>query len=318
MTSAPLSDLVALPLDARWKCILELGATDMGQVLAALDAAHRCVNVHRLAWAVAFNLDAGFAPSNASKPVLRKHRTPDSTWQTYWSTVTRREEGASRAGTSLLADLARSVSCEHRPDWQPRGTPIDVERANDAFHAVRTRYERQVDAFARTLTIHESDPQAIADEAWSLMFVGYWSTSSKRRFVADSSISTIVCQICRHLAVNTFRRRRSSPESVDDENFDEGSVVTAPAPDPVDGLAFKQWQRRIWHCMEHVLTPRQRMIGRLVWFKEVRKVDVARKLGTSGANITQILDRASEALRKCLGPDAAGISMLDRRRDDES
>jgi RNA polymerase sigma factor (sigma-70 family) len=276
------------------------------------------VDVCRLAWAIAFNLEAGFAPSNGRKPVLRKHRTPETTWEIYWSTVTRREQGATAAGTSLVADLARSVSCEHRSDWQPPGVHIEAQQANDAFHAVRTRYERQVDAFARTLSIHEDDPTAIADEAWSLMFVGYWSTSAKRRFVGDSSISTIVCQICRHLAVNTFRRQQSTVMSVDDERFDEKLAVVASDPDPVDRLAFKQWQRRIWHCMEHVLTPRQRMIGRLVWFKEIRKIDVARKLGTSGANITQILDRATEALRQCLGPDAPGIPILDRHGDDES
>ena len=141
---------------------------------------------------------------------------------------------------------------------------------------MRTRYDRQIEAFARTLAIRGSDPETIAGEAWSYMFLGYWSGAAKNRFLGDSRIPTIVSTICRNLAANTIRRRGSSADAlnIDDESFEDSSKLTAPREDPVDKIAFERWRQQIWGCMERTLTAKQRMIAHLVWFDELRQVDV--------------------------------------------
>jgi RNA polymerase sigma factor (sigma-70 family) len=306
-SSVTLSDIAVLPLPARAARVIELGGAEMNAALAAAAPAHAAIGIDRLAWALAFNLETILRPPKDRMKVPRLHARPDTPWPVYWAAMNvRLREGEN---TSLLGELARSVACEHRGDWQPPDTTIRVDRAEAAFSDIYARLERAILAHARTRPMDGEDPESIASMAWSSMFRTYWQEAAAKRFVALCAIRTMLTLICNRLAYETQRRHNARSEKIpiDDPAFDETLLhPTTPAlPDP-----FAEGRRgQLRRCIA-ALPGRQAVFAQMVWIEGRTQVETARLCGTTAPNVHQTLDRALKNLKSCMAP--AGASA--RRR----
>src|SRR5262245_41692958 len=152
-----LGHLAALPIESRVALVQRTGGADidaaMSRLRTTLPDVHAAVTSDRLAWAVAFNVTGASADSDPPPPHRGKRSYLDcwhanTSWGDVWSSLVAPREtedrGAGGTWTSLL-ELATSVACEHREDWQPPSArPLNRERAQAAFTSLYDRLRHKV------------------------------------------------------------------------------------------------------------------------------------------------------------------------------
>ena len=313
-----LEHLVHLSQEARCAAILEHGNADLAAILQALG--HECVvisetiDVERLGWAIAFNVEGtresqteGHVSKRGAIQGYRDRWNGETQWLFIWSLLTKPVTGISCGAACLMGELALSVACEHRDDWQnPAARPINLKSAGRSFEFVYGRGKSRVvgDVF-RTFGERAGAPEAIADEAWSRVFCDYWSTSARRRFLGLSQISTLVCQVARYVALDTLRPPNivSIDEELDDQSLSQGEtellISLGISWDPTARLIEKELLRLIKKCMS-TLPARQRVVAEMAWFQGIRAKEVSEILHVSEAAVSQHLKKAREALCSCL------------------
>jgi RNA polymerase sigma factor (sigma-70 family) len=263
---------------------------------------------------VAFNVDGALPPESDNSAPHRGIRSysdrwpQDTPWTVVWDSLTKplaqeKEGGAS----SLLGELAWSVACEHRDDWQHSGArSIDVVEANRAFEVVYLRNKAKIlgDVY-RSFGQRAGSPDAIVDEAWSRVFCDYWSLTARRRFLGLSRISTLVCQVARYVAMDAIRDRGPSATQ-EKTTLDGDSPRGSPSledlgisDDPAAHLVAAELESKIKACMSR-LPARQRIVAEMVWFREIRAKRVAEILRVSEPAVSQHLKKAREAIGRCL------------------
>ena len=227
---------------------------------------------------MAYNVD-GSLPLDAT-PARRSvqcygDRWPRLTsWSTIWATLVKvTTGGAAGDGSTLLAELASSVACEHRDDWQnPPSRPVDVNLANRAFEWVYRRNRMKVlGDVHRSFGARAGEPETIAEEAWARVFCDYWSTSARRRFLGLARISTFVCQVARHVAVDALRARAHDAQ-IEDTELDAEFPRRTPrleeigiATDPDSRILTDQLTALIRDGLKPVPL-RARLVAELIWF----------------------------------------------------
>jgi RNA polymerase sigma factor (sigma-70 family) len=300
-----LSDLAALSLPSRAARLMALGRTELTAALAAVAPVHAAVGLDRLAWAVAFNVDTLLRPRQDTTKAPPVHARSDTPWPSFWAVMSA-PRGSEREAASLLCDLARSVACERRGDWQPPGTTIDRDQAADSFDEVYARLEYQIVAYARTRLMDGEDPESIASMTWASMYATYWSEEAQKRFGAHCSIRAMLRVICTRQALNTQRRHNSRSEkvSLDDPNFDDALLppLRYDMPDPFGHDEARKAQLR--RCIT-ALRGRQAVFAQMVWIEGRTQAETARLCGTTAPNVHQTLDRAFDALKAMMAPAGA-------------
>jgi RNA polymerase sigma factor (sigma-70 family) len=248
------------------------------------------LDAERLAWAVAFNVEGPSATGKAPNGFRRSSqgyadRWPlDTPWLPFWSTL-------------ALPELALSVACEQRQDWQnPGGRPIEMDEVNRAFEFVYARDQSKVigDVYA-SFGNRAGSPESIAQEAWSRVFCDYWSSGAQRRFLGTSRISTLVCQVARYVAYDTFRggEAKAMPQV---ENLID---VLRIEIDPLREMLADELRRQIRQCTSH-LPAKQEVVATMVWFREIPAKRAAEALQVSEPAVSQLLKKALKAVRNCL------------------
>jgi RNA polymerase sigma factor (sigma-70 family) len=314
LQSATLAQVVSLPLEGRYASILQFGRNDL------IGTLHRLrdegaplplgLDAERLAWAIAFNVEGPSTPSIITNSIASRGSqgyqdrwSPDVPWSLIWSTLGTTMESKSPATgksgvTTLLAELALSVACEQRNDWQnPSSRPIEMADVNRAFEFVyASNHSKVVGDLYGAFGSRAGSPESIAQEAWSRVFVDYWSATARRRFLGTSRISTLVCQVARHVGYDTFRSVgvRSGPQI---ESLVE---VLGIDINPLGQMMAQEVRDHIRECARH-LPAKQQVVATMVWFREMPAKRAAEVLRVSEPAVSQLLKKAVKALRICLG-----------------
>lgn len=308
-----LGQLSNLTLEDRSARILLHDREGFESAIRTLDAmgGSRGMNSHRLAWAVAFNIN-GVPASSTSQPragrsgrSYQDHWPANVVWPTVWSELVRTlapdDSGHVR---TLLSELALSVACEQREEWQsPPARPIDRDVANKAFEFVYAQNRRKVLGMCRQFANVVRAPEAIADEAWSRVFSDFWSAQARRRFLGLSRISTLVCKVARYIYLDSIRESSRFVTNRDEMNED-GCPMIREIPgtlsDPEEFMIEDELQSRMQECIKR-LTARQRIVAEMLWLRHINSKRVAQILGVTEPAISQHLKKARDSLRICLG-----------------
>jgi RNA polymerase sigma factor (sigma-70 family) len=313
---AELGTLCDLPVEERCARLLRHDAEGLAAAVRKLKGmgAGEGMDVDRLAWAVAFNMDGaaveGLAASEVNGRAGRggaqgyRSRFPLNTaWSSIWAILVRplAREG-SEDGETLLSELALSVACEQRGDWQhPGARALDSDAAHRAFEFVHERNRQKVLGACRGFAGRGGEPEWIAHEAWSRVFCDYWSARAPRRFLGLSCISTMVCGVARHIAFDAARHQARMTPSDEDPSDDRSGFVkkTDGGFDPTARIESDQLYRRARVCMDG-LPARRRIVAEMVWFRQIGASRVAGILGVSEAAISQHLKKARDLVGMCL------------------
>jgi RNA polymerase sigma factor (sigma-70 family) len=307
-----LGQLCNLALGDRCESLLRHGQESFESALRTLDSVGVAtrMDAHRLAWAVAFNVD-GLPLSGAIDEGSRRSgsgyrdRWPlDTAWPVLWSVLVRPlPQDDSSYPSTLLSELALSVACEQREDWQhPSTRPIDSAVANQIFEFVYAENKLKVLGVCRRFAVRGGEPEAIAHEAWSRVFCDYWSAHAPRRFLGLSRISTLVCQVARYIAIDSIRSQ--APFVINDEDLsDDKSSPSVEGLseifDPLANLAAEQLYSRVKKCMSQLPAKRQ-VVADMVWLRQMNARRVAQILRVSEPAISQHLNKARNLVAICL------------------
>lgn len=312
--SLSLGAIADLAIDRRSALIRRGGEADLEATVRRLGhegpEPYRDITVDRLAWAVAFNVSGGARPPQEKayrgKRSYLDYWTRDTPWSHVWAVLKAplpaESDGGPRTG---LLELAASVACEHRGDWQnPAARPIDAERARHAFAALYTRHRSKVSGYCSSqFRSRAGNPEDIATEAWSRVFLDYWSADARKRVLGTSAISSLVCGTAYYIGCDLIRKQGAPAAREDGPRAGTPPQPYAPAewapPDQTARLAAAEIDRHVKACRER-LPARQQLVARLVWDHEIRQVDLARKLGVSAPAISQLLEKARRSMQNCL------------------
>jgi RNA polymerase sigma factor (sigma-70 family) len=307
-----LNDLRNLPLEDRYATILEYGLEGLTSALQTLDKVGRPVNMdaHRLAWAVAFNIDGwpisriDDSESERSGRTYKNRWTPDTMWSVIWSTLIKPlDPDKSGHSPTLLSELGLSVACEQREDWQIQSArPIDGAFASRIFEFVYARDRMKVLGFCRRFANGADDADAIADEAWARVFCSYWSTHASRRFHGLSRLSTLVCEVARYISIDTIRNQARfvmNDADLQDEKYFQFAKDTGGASDPSANVMEQQLKLRIRECMRRLPAKRQ-IVAEMVWLRKISAQRTAQLLRVSEPAISQHLKKARDLVGVCL------------------
>ena len=217
--TATLADVLALPLDPRSTAINESGKVESAETLRRLRDEGASLPAHfdteRLAFGVAWS--AGAETGGAG---YRGTWATTTLWSAIWRTFTSPREGKRPRAVTLLGELALSIGCERRDDWQPRtAKPIVADEADRAFEYVHGQNYDLVLTSLRDRARHE-DPVTMATEGWARVYHDYWSVEARSRFGGLSTLATFVGRVARFAAIDEYRARKRMRQDVtgrDDE-----------------------------------------------------------------------------------------------------
>jgi RNA polymerase sigma factor (sigma-70 family) len=315
--SSSLQQLLCLPLEERWQRIFEFGKYDLLATIRELQE-HSGVfqagmSAERLAWALAFNVGGTAAcETSLNKPQrgtqgYRDHWPSDTSWNKIWSVLSKPFGSANPNSSTLLTELALSVACEQRDDWQyPPSRPIFLQGANQAFQVVyAANRQKVVGGIRQRFGTRAGDPEDIVDEAWTRVFCDYWSVKARRRFCADSRISTLVYQVAWFVAMDILRDGGASTRTDDGdleatlERIGIPLEDLGPGANPEEILSAKQLLHHIRLCLERQPAKRQ-IVAALVWLRDIPARRVAQERGISEAAVSQHLKKARDSILNCL------------------
>jgi RNA polymerase sigma factor (sigma-70 family) len=313
-----IAQLLELSLELRAMAILEFARSDIyASVLRLREegaAISQRMNAERLAWAVAFNIhgtkstDGGASPLNPRGGQGYAERWAlDTPWPVVWAALTKPLASSVPGSSSALDELAWSVACEQRNDWQhPASQPVVTSEANRAFEFVyRRNKQRVIGDISKNFGERAGDPGSIADEAWARVFCNYWSIKARRRFLGLSRISTLVCQVARYVAIDIIRERGRMQSGLEDtapaSDYQAGPVLDFldMTPDPAAGVLREQIHGILRECFRN-LPVKQRIVAEMIWFQEISAKRVAEVLHISEPAVSQHLKKAREMMRGCL------------------
>ena len=307
-----LGQLFDLPIEVRCTLLLLHAPDGFERAVEALQliGAPLCVDARRLAWAVAYNMDA-LAKAIVQGPVvgrmnwaLQNKWTRDTPWDDVWRAMTKPlATGDVKRPSTLLSELALSVACENRNDWQPSSAqPIDSVAAQRSFRCVYDAYESMVLGACVNLENRDGNHRLIAHEAWSRVYATYWSSQAAKRFEGFARLSTLLCSVARRLAVDEYRKREllvpldENRIAVEGARFTRFSIANS---DPVAILASDQLYLRAEECLNR-LPPKRRIYAKMVWIRQMSARQVARASRVSEAAISEHLKLARSAVGNCL------------------
>lgn len=323
-----LRQLLPLSLEERAKLIVAHGEMDLARSVRTLEQDGLTVPKdlqERIAWAVAWNIgtaNPGSRDSGAPRGIwtYKREWSLDTVWKEVWCHLTESLTGSNLGpGRILLDELALSVLCEQRDEWQPETSrPLDLELANAAYDFIYKRDIGKVTGFLRKRFRNRAgEPEELAHEAWSATYECYWSTEARQRFGGLAQISSFVCKVADYSGRDILRnqRRQGSLLSLEESGSDRGeesgpslSQLIGVEMDPGERFLMEELRRKLDECMQ-ALTPHQQIVAELIWLQEKASTAVAEQFRVSKSAISQQLKKARESVRGCL--ERHGYRMVD-------
>lgn len=313
-----LADLRNLPLEQRSAHLLQRHRPELTETLTVLQRAQLpaspALDPRRLAWALAFNIDGPPAPEPDSHPQRRSgargycDQWPAETpWLEVWSALARSSKVRTDPDHALtfLGELALSVACEQRDDWQnPEARPLRPSACEAAFEAVYHRnHSKVLGSVLNTLSHLGGNAEHVACEAWSRIFQAYWAQNARRRFLGLCSIATLVHQIARYVAIDASRSQRRedssspSPDATDDSHASPSELDrVAVQVDPDGALRSEEIRQALAELLTR-LPPKRRIVAHMIWILELPAKRVAEILGVSEPAVSQHLKEARRQAR---------------------
>jgi RNA polymerase sigma factor (sigma-70 family) len=298
-TDPTIADLLELALPERSQQILRYGLQDLEPALKLLAeqefSPQESLTCERVAWAIAHHLEQVFAGNAPIARSLSRRIPRDTPWYVFWGYFRRPIEASQAGPKSLpLTELAKSLACEQREDWQP--SAIDKAEAKRALQIVcSANNEAAVRLFAARFGRNTGSPEDIVAEAWGRLYVSHWSPEATKRLVLATRISVFVYKVAANIAKDVIRERKRTQPS----NELEADVATLALGDnPGKHQLSKEAHDAIEQCKKG-LTGRQRIV---VLMREggMKRREIAERLHTSAPNITQILQAAEKRMKSCL------------------
>lgn len=304
--------MAARPFHERREAIVSLTANQIEEILKRLLGAGfpfaKDITPLHLGSALAYNV-AGRLESistavdgDSASGYLRRF-SAEAAWDQVWAILVK--PLGTESGNTPLSELACSVACEQRADWNGPDLPMpSSSSANQAFDFIYRRDSPKVRGqIMRTFKSLGADTQSIANEAWSRAFCDYWSTQARRRFLGLSRISTLVGQIAHFGAVDAVRARVRDNPSLETEpdraRLQEAVDQIGVHADPARGLMEQDATDRLRGCLKN-LPVRQQLVAEMVLIREMPSKEIARHLSISEPAVSQHLKKAKLALRSCL------------------
>lgn len=341
-------EFLKLSLTLRAECIHRVGGQELVTTTEYLRTTGLTVPDkfdRRLAWAVASNM--GELPVTGAAGTRRGVRSYQEWWALnapfadLWRFLTKQFKVSNPGHTStLLHELALSVLCEQKNDWQdPLSRPLDVQMANDAFdHVYRSNCEKVFGYLRKNFQSRLDDPEAIANEAWARMYRTHWHPEASQRFLGRCRISTLICNIARYVALDeigvlTSARGGEDREEEGDDLGGKDQVSLLEQIRMTDRSTVKRGEdgsedldrtlktiSRTQHespAMQEAevvaqeleqklreglaqLPPKQQLVAHMIWFKGMKAKEVADRLGITEAAVSQHLTKARDSLRQFL------------------
>ena len=325
-----LRQLLPLSLEERAKLIMAHGAMDLARSVRTLEQDGLTVPKdlqERIAWAVAWNIgpdNQGSAKRGAPREIWEYRRTKwslETAWEEVWSVLTRPfESGNPGPDRMLLDELALSVLCEQREEWQPEASrPLNLGLADDAITFVYKRDIGKVIGFLRKKLRNPADePEELAHEAWVGIDMSYWRTDATQRFAGLGQISSMVCTAARYKYMDIIRDRRRKGQQVSwetaecysGEKLDPSlSQLIGVEMDLGEQFLMEELRQKLDECMQ-ALTRHQQIVAELIWLQEESATTVAARFRVSKSAISQRLKKARESVRGCL--EHHGYQMSDK------
>jgi RNA polymerase sigma factor (sigma-70 family) len=321
-TSPTLGELSARPLADRYDFVMRVGFTDLTRVLDRLRAGNvplpATMTVERLAWPVAFNIgpiddqdpDAPALDFTFNERGVKTRRAPmskysdshpwsaETPWKTVWSKLTLPDRDYLGVEFVRLGELAKSVACEQRHDWQhPGSPPCDREGAREMVAYLYKEHAGQVVAVFRGS--FADDPALVEDlaaETWSRMLT-HWSPAAYQRFLATGSLCSFICGIARHLKFDAFRRKKRAgiEDSLDEPNRAE---LVAPTEDPASLIEIRQLLSILMKVFPNLTEDQLKALIARAKGQSLRQIGEAR--GTTRQGADQLIRRAIAHITKDL------------------
>lgn len=304
-----LQSLAQLSIEERFQYLIDQARSNFESVTTR----SRCFPImadksafQRLVWAVAFNvvgqdreLNGAIEPSQIETRCYLTAWPAQTDFAEFIAELSKANEDFCR-----LAELALSVGCEQRQDWQhPDCRPINRETADAYFRFVYAGAAKKVEAYLeRSFGNRAGDPDALANEAWARVFQCYWSSGAQRRFLGLGRISTLVCQVGRHIVLDALRAaKRDQPVSLDALTGAEDGLAAqfGVTIDPAAGMSAGDLRQTVEQAIAQ-LTARAAVIAEMVWLRGLTAREVAAKLKISESAVSQQLSKAKEAARNLL------------------
>lgn len=178
-------------------------------------------------------------------------------------------------------------------------------RCNDT-HAVKALYARCSVVYPHLLRLHGD--AALAREVHHDTVTALWKGGAE--FRGESSFSTWVIAIARHLAADLLRQRSRDAartvvlETVDADHTDGllekgGDATTAEEADPAQRLWLRQLREGVKGCMAK-LSPAQGECLMLVYYAQMSQSEIAQLLGLSVNTVKSRVRAAHENIERCL------------------
>lgn len=322
-----LGDLADLAVESRARAIEAIGRADIADVLQRLEAAGaplpKRLRAERLTWCVAWNVTghpgSGDAPPEGRRHDVRGYRknkkwTVETPWQTIWTLMVssdRRRVDSNPSPTPLLGDLALSVFCERRADWQPpEALALDLTEAEAAFDYVYAENYSRVLKGVRAATWGGKEAERLSAEAWSTVYIDSWGVKARWRFSGLCRIATFVRKVAHNRAMDELRHRRrllnesemagtdaeGDRPSLDDLVHDAGLLNDGIAAAPA---VLRELRAHVLAAMA-ALPPKRHLVARMVWLKRMSQHEVALSLGRTDEVVAEHMKLARRDLRQYL------------------
>ncbi len=319
--SMQLGQIGQLPIEERCERILSFAEPDLHAAIQSLadidEAIPAMLTTERLAWAVAFNVEGPEPREEATKEVqcYLKRWGPNKPWAPIWSDMNRlRQTSGSENSTTFLRELALSVACEMRDDWQPPSArPIDPGHAektqNEVFRILKPMVSRVVTRkLGDSIRVQSDLVEDVVSDTLLAVFIDFWSSTAVYRFTGVSRLSTLLYPIAQRRALDLIRREAAKPElvSIDETRPGENSLVDnrfarqlSVSPNQTKEIDAARFRRDLQDCMES-LPSDWRAIFSLKHLEGGKSKDEAERRGVTQAAIAQQGRKAEREVRKCL------------------
>ncbi|MAE65636.1 MAG: hypothetical protein CMJ18_15315 [Phycisphaeraceae bacterium] len=209
-----------------------------------------------------------------------------------------------------LPDLAWSVACEQRCNWQDGGsTPGDVDfrnRARVVLTALIARFDAELRSFICSRLTRITTPRGMVElhaddvgqEVWTRLFVNLWSPSARKRFPGTSTLRTLILGYAKMVMLEHRVEVRKQPatEYMHSDCMLALDKSRVDAPDHGDEHVI----RRLLDELLCRLPPKRCRLATRHFRDLRRKAEIAEEFGVTRAFVTKELRIVRQQLERCL------------------
>ena len=205
----------------------------------------------------------------------------------------------------------------HHPPYDmrhPAELPHLLSRVALGDRAAFDTLYRCTSAHLLAVVLRIQQDRAQAEEVLQEVYINVWRAAHSFN-PALSQPSTWLISIARHRAIDSLRRKASSPDTLsstargtdDDDGDDMLDHVPDDAPGPLEQLALATRARALDQCMQS-LTAEQKSSLALAYYQGLSHSEVAEQMGHPLGTIKSWVRRGMQSLKACLERAAVALN----------